>query len=352
MNIVFRVDSSNQMGLGHLMRCLTLANEFKKQKHHVTFLCRELVGNFILLIKHPVLILPRDNNFQSDDLYLDWLGATQLQDAEQVIKIIPKNADALIVDSYALNEIWHRKLKLHIKKIVVIDDLSDKNFYCDILLNQNFGAQEKYYQHKLLKDCKLLLGCEYSLLRPEFAMLRDQAIEKRKNTKEVKNILVSVGGSDKNNVAYNILKQLGNEFNIVVVLGSTSPYNQMVKNYSKGKNIRVIVNAKNMAKLILEADLAIGASGSTNWERLCLGLPSLIFTVAENQIKYAKILDKFGLVKLLGDVHENGVFDKIKNNILAINNLNSWSERCFNSCACDGVLKVIRIIKREVELGK
>ena len=132
MNIVFRVDSSNQMGLGHLMRCLTLANEFKKQKHHVTFLCRELVGNFILLIKHPVLILPRDNNFQSDDLYLDWLGATQLQDAEQVIKIIPKNADALIVDSYALNEIWHRKLKLHIKKIIMlglIDTLINQNLY-------------------------------------------------------------------------------------------------------------------------------------------------------------------------------------------------------------------------------
>jgi UDP-2,4-diacetamido-2,4,6-trideoxy-beta-L-altropyranose hydrolase len=352
MNIIFRVDSSSQMGLGHLMRCLTLANEFKKQGHRVTFLCRELVGNFISLIQHPVLILPRENNFQSDDLYLSWLGTTQKKDAEQVIKLIPKNADALIVDSYALNEVWHTQLKLHVKKIVVIDDLADKKFDCDILLNQNFGAKEKYYKQKLLKDCKLLLGCEYSLLRPEFARLRAQAIEKRKNTKEVKNILISVGGSDKNNVTYKILQQLGNEFNVVVVLGSASPYNQMVKNYSEGKNIRVIINAKNMGMLMLEADLAIGASGSTNWERISLGLPSFIFTVAENQIKYAKILDKSGLVKLLGDVHENGVFDKLKNNILAVINLNTWSERCFNSCSCDGVLKVIKIIIREVELGK
>ena len=71
--------------------------------------------------------------------------------------------------------------------------MSDKNFYCDILLNQNFGAQEKYYQYKLLKECKLLLGCEYSLLRPEFAMLRAEAIEKRKNTKKIKNKYEEVG---------------------------------------------------------------------------------------------------------------------------------------------------------------
>ena len=99
-----------------------------------------------------------------------------------------------------------------------------------------------------------------------------------------------MGGSDVKNVTYNILQQLGGEYNVVVVLGKESPHNDVIINYAKDKNIEVIVSANNMAELMLNADLSIGASGSTNWERLCLGLPSLIFTVAENQIKFSKIL--------------------------------------------------------------
>ena len=96
MKVVFRVDASLQMGTGHVMRCLTLANELKQQNHEIVFICRELTGNLILLIKYPVLILPKNDDFQSDGLYLNWLGATQEKDAEQTIKAIPKNADLLI----------------------------------------------------------------------------------------------------------------------------------------------------------------------------------------------------------------------------------------------------------------
>ncbi len=352
MNVVFRVDSSNEMGLGHLMRCLTLAGELKRQRHRVTFVCRELIGNLISLINYPVFILPKDNNFQSDDCYLNWIGATQDQDAKQTINIIPKDTDALIVDNYALDEVWHKQLRTHIKKIIVIDDLADKKFDCDIILNQNFGAQEECYKNKVSNDCSLLLGCEYALLRPEFAELRVQAIEKRKNTKEVKNILVSMGGSDKNNITYDVLQQLDDGFNVVVVLGGASLHQDMVKNYAKNKNIKVIINANNMGRLMLEADLAIGTSGSTNWERLCLGLPSLIFIAAENQIKFAKVLDNLGLIKLLGGVGESKVFNRIKESILAINNLSTWSERCFNSCSCNGSSRVVEVITSKIELDK
>jgi len=172
MNIVFRVDSSSQMGVGHLMRCLTLADELKKQNHNATFICRELKGNLIKLIEHRVLILPVDKDFQSDDLYLSWLGATQEQDAKQTIQVIHDNADLLIVDSYALDEVWHKQLKPHAKKIMVIDDLADREFDCDVLLNQNLASKQGDYQGKVPSDCELLLGCEYALLRPEFAAFR------------------------------------------------------------------------------------------------------------------------------------------------------------------------------------
>jgi UDP-2,4-diacetamido-2,4,6-trideoxy-beta-L-altropyranose hydrolase len=93
MKVVFRVDASLKMGLGHVMRCLALANELKQQNHEIIFICRDLTHNLTSLIKYPVSALPKNDNFKSDDLYLNWLGATQDQDAEQTIKAIPKNTD-------------------------------------------------------------------------------------------------------------------------------------------------------------------------------------------------------------------------------------------------------------------
>ena len=112
MNIVFRVDSSSQMGTGHLMRCLTLADKLKQRGHDIFFVCRDLEGNLISLIKYPKYILSKNNNFNSDDLYLNWLGATQEQDASQTTNVISKDTDVLIVDSYALDETWHKQLRL------------------------------------------------------------------------------------------------------------------------------------------------------------------------------------------------------------------------------------------------
>jgi UDP-2,4-diacetamido-2,4,6-trideoxy-beta-L-altropyranose hydrolase len=329
------------------MRCLTLADELNKQNHDVVFICRELMGNLISIIKYPVLVLPEDSNFQSDDLYLTWLGATQEQDAKQTIEVISKNTDILIVDSYALNETWHKKLRQHTQKIMVIDDLADRQFDCDVLLNQNLGSQLEDYDNKVSNNCTLLLGCGYALLRPEFKKLRKKALEKRENVKEIKNIFVSMGGSDVNNITYDVLKQLDSKFNVVVVLGALSPHNEMIKDYAIDKNIEVIVSANNMAELMLNADLAIGASGSTNWERLCLGLPSLIFTVAKNQIKFSKNLDKLRLIKLLGHVGNNQAINTIKDNIISIDDLSDWSDRCFSSCSCNGVSRVVKVIEND-----
>ncbi len=347
MNVIFRVDSSAQMGVGHLMRCLTLADELQKKNHKITFICRELQGSIVNLIKHKLIRLLGNDDFQSNDLYLDLLGATQEQDAEQVIRVIPENTNLLIVDNYALDEFWHKKLRQYTDKIMVIDDLADKQFDCDILLNQNLGSQVKDYRGKVLNDCELLLGCDYTLLRPEFKELRTQALEKRKYTKKIENILVSMGGSDVNNITYDVLKQLDSKLNVVVVLGALSPHNEMIKDYAIDKNIEVIVSANNMAELMLNADLAIGASGSTNWERLCLGLPSLIFTVAKNQIKFSKNLDKLRLIKLLGHVGNNQAINTIKDNIISIDDLSDWSDRCFSSCSCNGVSRVVKVIEND-----
>jgi UDP-2,4-diacetamido-2,4,6-trideoxy-beta-L-altropyranose hydrolase len=308
MNIIFRVDSSTKMGAGHLMRCLALADEFKKQSHSITFICRALLGNLIELVEqknHEVIVLPANKSFQSDNVYLDWLNATQEEDAEQTLEIIPKGTDLLIVDNYALDEIWHYQLRPFTKKIMVIDDLADRSFDCEILLNQNLGIQKKDYHNRVPKYCQLLMGCNYTLLRPEFEKLRNQAIEKRQNTTLIKNILISIGGSDTENLTLSILQGINDDFNVTVVLGGASSHNESIQDYAKDKNIKVIINASNMAELMLEADIAIGAGGSTSWERCCLGLPALLYITADNQRAIVENLERIGAVKIIKNFEQD-----------------------------------------------
>jgi len=184
----------------------------------------------------------------------------------------------------------------------------------------------------------LLLGCEYALLRPEFAKLRSQALGKRKNTKEIKNILVSMGGSDTKNLNYDILQNVGDGFNITVVFSALSPHNKMIQNYAENKNIKVIIGANNMAELMLDADLAIGAGGSTSWERCCLGLPTLLFVTAENQTQVALNLKKLGAVKIVKNLKED--LKEIVNNFELWQNMSNQAQK-----VCDGLgVKKVAIV--------
>jgi UDP-2,4-diacetamido-2,4,6-trideoxy-beta-L-altropyranose hydrolase len=330
MKVVFRVDSSSEIGIGNIMRCLSLADKLKQQNHEVVFVCRALPGNINLLINHAVLALPTDNKFISDDLYLNLLGSTQEKDAEQTITVIPSNVDLLIIDNYAINEVWHKKLRPYTKRIMVIDDLADRKFDCDILLNQNLGCQKEEYKNKVPSKCKLLIGCDYALLRPEFYKLREKSLDKRKNTKEINNILVSMGGSDVNNITYDILKELHNKLNIVVVLGEASPHNKMIKKYIESNNIELVINTRNISELMFKADLAIGAGGSTSWERCCLGLPTMMYVLAENQNKIAKNLEEIGAIVIVQDLKSD--LQKILNDFCL------WEEMSRKAISvCDGM---------------
>ena len=329
-NVVFRVDSSSKIGVGHLMRCITLADEMQKRGCKITFVCRNLKGNLISQIKYKVAVLPDLAAFKAEGIYSDWLDATQDQDATQTIKVINDNVDILIVDSYALKIQWHRKLRSHAKIIMVIDDLIDKSFDCDILLNPNLSIHESDYEKKVPEDCNLLLGPNFALIRPEFNSLRSKSIEKRKNTQKIQNLLISMGGSDKNNVTYDVLKELGNEFNITVVLGAASPHVKMIKEYTKDKDIEVIVNANNMSKLMFDADLAIGAGGSSVWERCCLGLPTLFYVLSQNQKRTADYLAENKVVSIVKNLRHD--MQRI------IRDHNVWYNMSIKSQAiCDGL---------------
>lgn len=300
MNIVFRCDASIQIGTGHVMRCLTLADELARQGAKCHFICREHEGNLIDFIAqkgyevYKLEVVHLDKHMKNDVeptlFHSEWLGSSQTEDVKQTIDIvITIEPEWLIIDHYALNDYWEQKLRPHCDNILVIDDLADRKHDCDILLDQTFGRDSQDYQHLVPDHCKVLGGTTYALLRPEFSKWRQYSLERRKNN-TLEHILVNLGGVDKDNLTSQILdtlKQapLSDSCKITVVMGSTSPWVEAAK--KKAEQLpwptEVKTGVSNMAQLMANSDLAIGAAGSTIWERFCLGLPTILLVIAQNQ---------------------------------------------------------------------
>ena len=306
MNTVFRVDSSIQIGAGHVMRCLTLAKELKKNGK-VQFICRNRKGNLINKIESEGFKVFKLNQEAAKDNIdelsaIDWLGTTQEKDALECINILKKiKPDWLIVDHYGIDKYWHERLDKFSKKLLVIDDLANRKYKCDILLDQNFYQDvNARYKKLVLNKCKLLLGPKYALLREEFLTKRSNL----RNT-EVTNILVYFGGSDIKNNTLKALEgiQLAKRVNlhVNVIISPDSPYREEIKRFSKGMQNTICFDfIDNMAEMMNNSDLYIGSAGTTTWERSCMGLPSIVIGVAENQIEPMEAMHKAGMAFFLG----------------------------------------------------
>ncbi len=331
-NIGIRVDASLNIGSGHVMRCLTLANKLRESGAKVQFICCEHSGNKISYIEQQGFkcsLLPihkeiKPYSGKGRQIYKSWLGGGgQHQDAEDTIEVLRNTKlDWLIVDHYALDSEWHHIVRPYVNKIMVIDDLADRDYDCDLLLDQTFQREKADYKSLVAADTTLLIGSKYALLRTEFSEMRSKAIEKRKNFISINHILISMGGADLSNYSSRILCALSNvEWkngpSITVVLSETSPFYSEVKKLAKDipLDITVLSEVSNMAELMLKADIAIGACGATSWERASLGLPSMLIQVAENQEFAMKKLVGFGaIIPIMG---EGKKFDRAINKALA-----------------------------------
>ncbi|MDF1582048.1 MAG: UDP-2,4-diacetamido-2,4,6-trideoxy-beta-L-altropyranose hydrolase [Methyloprofundus sp.] len=336
MKVVFRTDASIKIGTGHVMRCLTLAKDLVEQGAKVQFICRDHSGNLIERIRQEgfelyTLITANNCHFElreeslkskltySDEesptqklAHAEWLGVSQKQDAndcQPILEII--NPDWLIVDHYAIAQAWQNALKPYYQKLMVIDDLGDRNHLCDLLLDQNYGSTAAKYQSRIPAHCKVLVGAHYALLRPEFAQWRETSLKRREQVQNIKTLLITLGGVDPDNYTGQILSelaktQLDKDIEIIVIMGATAPHLASVKNQAETMPIKTTVktNVINMAELMTHADLAIGAAGATTWERCCLGLPSIQLVIAENQRQIAHALAKDHVIKLIDQVEQ------------------------------------------------
>ncbi len=328
MNIFFRVDASEEIGTGHVMRCITLADELQSNGANIFFICRELKGNLIGYIEdkgYKVFTLKNVTDIQSKSIeslretkncssiknHFDWLETTWQEDANQVRKIIRdffenegNKIEWLIVDHYALDEKWEKKLRPYTKKIMIIDDLANRSHDCDLLLDQNLCENmERRYDELVPRKCQKLLGPQFALLRPEFK-------EARKNLKkrdgQVKRILVFFGGVDPTNETVKALQAIQmletSDITIDVVVGKSNPHkNQVAKYCNSMPNTNFYCQVENMAELMAQADLAIGAGGVTTWERCYLGLPAIVLTTANNQKNIINAVSKKKAIVYLGE---------------------------------------------------
>jgi UDP-2,4-diacetamido-2,4,6-trideoxy-beta-L-altropyranose hydrolase len=315
MQVVFRTDASQKMGTGHVMRCLTLAEELRDKGVNCRFISREHPGNLIDLIAQrgfEVFALPYDESqLKTEDLGLnlpkhtDWLGSNWVQDADETLASIGNvKVNWLIIDHYALDKRWEEKLRSACIHLMIIDDLADRPHNCDLLLDQNwFGKKtDSRYEDLVPKNCKKFLGPQYALLKPEYVQLRN-LMPPRDGI--IRRILVFLGGSDPTNETAKVLIALSHpaltDLAVDVVIGITHPNPQSIEKLVTARPSTILYKSlPSLAGLMARADLMIGGGGSTNWERMSLGLPTIVISIADNQTETNRDLMDAGYLNFLG----------------------------------------------------
>lgn len=314
MKVAFRADASIDIGTGHVMRCLTLAEALRQRGAECLFVCREHPGNLIAQIQERgfrTFALPSGDGVSSDGtgrpVHAGWLQASVDTDARQTREALAGSChDWLVVDHYAIDAEWEGRLRPSCDRILVIDDLADRRHDCDLLLDQNLGRRREDYAPLVSARCEVLVGPAHALLRPEFAAVRGASLVRRQTVESIRHLLIAMGGVDKDNATAAVLASLVGsalpvDCRISVVMGSNAPWldDVRVKAASLTWPVDVRVDVRNMADLMADADLAIGAAGTTAWERCCVGLPCLTLVLADNQRSGAAALAAAGAVAVV-----------------------------------------------------
>lgn len=290
--VVFRVDASNQIGTGHVMRCLTLADSLRSSGAKCIFLSRAFAGNLIDFIQaegHEVISLPLPEAdqtcFVGEPVHSSWRGVSWKLDAQQSKEALTGlSIDWLVVDHYGLWKPWETELRTICTKILVIDDLADREHDCDFLVDQNITASKSRYAQLVPHSCYMALGLRFALLRPEFAQRNGSVSVVSENPR----IFLCFGGADTNAYTCRLVVILSAEkyrhLPLEVVVGANFRHSEQLNGLAKLRgDARVHQDVNNVASIMLKCSFAIGAGGVMTWERMNLGLPTILFGIADNQ---------------------------------------------------------------------
>ncbi len=314
MNVLIRVDSSEKTGSGHVVRCLTLAEKLRALGAHVQFLSCELPGNVLALVRQSgfaVLALalpaPGGGNEAGSPWFYGKSWETDVAECVSLARAVDEGIDWLIVDHYGIDSRWEAQIRPHVKQIAVIDDLANRLHDCDLLIDTNLQADSpSRYDGLVPKRCFRLQGPKFALLRPEFA---EQRAALRQRDGRVRRILVFFGGTDPSNQTSKALEAIASlqcdGIETDVVVGATNPHKEAVGEFCAA-HLGFVFHCQTdrMAQLMAAADLAIGAGGTTTWERCAVALPSIVVTVADNQVPSTLIMAEHGCLLYLGNQDE------------------------------------------------
>ncbi|WP_160327634.1 UDP-2,4-diacetamido-2,4,6-trideoxy-beta-L-altropyranose hydrolase [Sporosarcina koreensis] len=359
MNVVIRTDASNEIGTGHVMRCLTLAKQLKRHGAKVTFVCRSFEGHLHSYLRDQdmsVKLIPYTTGANEADL--QWTKENWMLDAEQTITIIEESSqkvDLLIVDHYGLDRYWENKLRHYTKYIMVIDDLADRKHDCDIILDNTFGITEEKYSGLLTSQTIGLYGVKYCLLREQFK--KNQKSSFRYDYRCIK-VHMFFGGIDFKNYTTKYSKFILKNFQnvkIMAVVGSTFGYqddlNELKKKYKERFQWEMAV--KDMAAHMNKCDIALGAPGTATWERACIGLPSAYFSVNKNQVPILEELEKNNFCMFLGEASNTSEktfileFNKFISSAELLNTLFIKNTKCIDGKGTERIVEVLsRLIQR------
>lgn len=303
LSVAIRVDATSQTGTGHFMRCLALADALAARGGAVRFVSRALPASLEALARekgHALVQLRAGTTAANEDLaHSRWLEAGRDEDAEATREALEGvEWDWLVVDHYGIDASWEKQLRQKANKVLVIDDIADREHDCDVLVDQNVHPEPgRRYSHLVPAHAERLVGPRYALLRPEFSRARE-VVEPRSG--RVKRILVFFGGmdvADWTSAGLDAVTKVARPGTQVdVVIGAQHPRRAAIEQRCREMQYGCHVQTSQMATLMAAADLGLGAGGSATWERACLGLPTLAISVAQNQHELLANAARAGLV--------------------------------------------------------
>jgi UDP-2,4-diacetamido-2,4,6-trideoxy-beta-L-altropyranose hydrolase len=318
LNVIIRADASLHIGSGHIMRCLVLADALKQKGHNVVFATRPQKGDLITFIKQrgfAIYKLPQPTHWlepESTADYTAWLQMSEDDDAKNCAAIFKEfnqntdskagqNIDIVITDHYGIGAHWHQHIKsIFYCKVIAIDDLV-RAHSADIIIDQTLLREPEEYV-LLNPEAKALTGTQYAIINHDFIKHHLTQLNVEKLLSDTPRILLSMGGIDAPNVTLQVLNVINNAFvikpHITVLLSPRAPHYSQVNAFSQRHSawITHLDFVDDMAQLMCEHDIGIGAPGATSWERACIGLPSIVIILAENQHTICQQLAKVNAV--------------------------------------------------------
>lgn len=324
--VFLRCDASTKIGIGHVMRCISLADGLIKQGFKCVFLTST----------ETIKIIPELSRF--DVQHEDYIN---------------HNVGYFIIDHYGKGIEYEADVQQNADKIIVIDDLVNRKYRCDLIINQNYGASAVSYNNKVSGNCRILTGVKYAMLRQEFSQKRPQIIETRDGS--INRIIISMGGTNVRRATQKIIQSIGKftrkKLVLDIIIGEQSQGAHEVESLLHGLTMHtwnLYHNPPNISNLMVKADLAIGACGSTTWERCCLGLPQILLGLADNQTEVLDRLVQDKLIYSLGhidDWNEKRMINALNNFIDCPETVQEYSKRSLALCDGLGVDRVVQAIK-------